>query len=580
MKAFSDHKILRLPLLILGLIVLLISFHVTDKNSPTIIRDFSGPGYVPFELNHFSIGMSPEDFCFWFSNRPQSLYTFQKAELAINRLPRKHKAEIRIRGTHAWNWDFRKPSFRIRLQGQQRILGHETLDFINPDDASMLANLVADNVATQLKLVSPRTRICTVALNNDYKGLYHLAEPINLVTLKNHDLNNHSMIEGNIRNSKMWHDQNLWQFEGPDPERLQKARKALKSMLEAVKTPVDLVKINDLSGLVDYDLTARWSALMSAIASIHTNDFLGNLLVFDHENNRFFPAIADSTGFGVISSMSGMHSEADIKVPIYEFLTPFLNALFRDPEFTYLRNLALYKLLQNQLEPVKLSGTVKKYLQVLEPMFYKEPYASALINVPLVLFSRKIPVSPEAQIADSQRLLDFMSARRQFILEKLDRCSLEIVITPATSLISGQVFKHVVLVISGHSPVDLNFAGFENSVLPDYDFDAQLDHAKADFYGKQLFYPALKESFGDFPHWMLLDRRFAGFVLEPEEQIYVIGISTEVFDKCLAHVQASAKNAITGKSAVVKIVQRPFLKVPQPAGSTLHSWRKLKNGQS
>ena len=94
---------------------------------------------------------------------------------------------------------------------------------------------------------------------------------------------------------------------------------------------------------------AGWSALMTAIGSIHTNDYFGHLLVFDHKSSRLFPVIADPSGFGVITSVGGMHTDIDIRVPLYEFLTPFLNAFSRVPEFQFQRNLQLYKILQTQL---------------------------------------------------------------------------------------------------------------------------------------------------------------------------------------------------------------------------------------
>lgn len=137
------------------------------------------PTYEPFKINHFTIAVKQSDYDFLFSDRPESLYAFQNAEVSINRTPIVIKAKLRIRGTHSWNWDPEKPSFRLRQRGAKTMLARSNLNFAIADDPSMLANPVADHIATELGIPSPRTTFCTATINSDYKGLYLLSEPIN-----------------------------------------------------------------------------------------------------------------------------------------------------------------------------------------------------------------------------------------------------------------------------------------------------------------------------------------------------------------------------------------------------------------
>lgn len=534
--------------------------------------------YSPFEVNHFSIGIRPEDFEFLFSDRPRSFFAYQDAELVINRTPVVYGAKMRIRGTHAWNWDKPKPSIRLRLRGQKKILARETLDFINPDDASMLANLVADYLAAKMKIPSPRTTICTVAINDDYKGLYHLAESMSPETLVRQGFPGCSIVEGNLRNSKMWHHPELWEIHGQKGVEDSAPLNCLAKLLKIVETPVDLARIEDLSKLVDIERFASWSALITAIGSIHTNDFLGNVLVYEPVEGKLFPAISDSTGFGVITSMAGMHEEVDVKVPPYEFLTPLLNAFFRVPEFQFRRNLALYRLLNHDLHPDKLAQLVNRFLSVLKPLYLKETYASALINVPIVLFSRKIPVSPETQLADAFRLLEFMKARRDFLLGLLNENDAVIDSSQRRSLVRGKWYRHMVVKVSGHCPVEWDFSSFKGKILPDFDFDGVLDEPMQSFYGMNRFYPALKELRKAGPLWLMLDRRWASFELAPDAQTYVLGVCEENLDQCLEFLKNNCKNSVTGKS--VELVysgvhaETTFLSRKNPL--VLHPWRWWK----
>lgn len=575
MKSFATIRLKPLKFLLAGLLLFFLYPLLPERNTPLRQQIFTTADYSPFVLNHFTIGMNPADFTFWFSDRPHSFFVFQPAELTINRLPAKYRADIRIKGTHAWNWDFRKPSFRIRIKGQKFRRNDERVDLINPDDASMLANLVADNIAVALGLPCPRTRLCTLTLNHDYKGLYHLAEPMNVVTLGNQGFINHSLLEGNIRNSKMWLHPELWTCESTNNKNTQRAQKTLEMLLNKALTPVQLDKIVDLSEIVDFSKTANWSALMSAIASIHTNDFLGNLLVFDETSGRIFPAIADSTGFGVITAMAGKHGKIDIEVPPYEFLTPLFNALFRIPEFQFQRNQALYKLLQHELQPQNFKKLVDSFLIILRPLFGREPYASALINVPLVLFSRKIPVSAQTQLEDAERLLEFMKARRQFLLDQLEETSVKLFELQSQSSSNAEKIRFFALQIKGHCPIRLDLGDFRRQLLPDADFDGKLDQVGKDWHDHLILYPALKEVKREMPHWLLLDRRFAGFLLEPDYQTYIFGVAEESFSNCIEKIRNHSINAVTGTKVSVAQIESGLRENFAPAPQVLHSWRTL-----
>ena len=576
MKNLFGRRGFYLPWLAMGLAMLGAAFVFPADLKQTVVAPDTRSGYLPYKVNHFTIGLLPENYDFFFSDKPESLFDYQDAELVVNRTAQLFKAEMRIRGTHAWNWDHRKPSFRLRMRGKKRIMGRQILDFITPDDASMLANLVSDHIAVELGMLSPRTTIATVLLNNDYKGLYHLAEPINVETLAGQGFTDCSVVEGNIRNSKLWARPEAWEIEpavGRDPET---ARKALTRLLDAVKTPVDLPGVEKLAEVIDPAGFAGWSALMTAIGSIHTNDYFGHLLVFDHKSSRLFPVIADPSGFGVITSIGGMHADIDIRVPLYEFLTPLLNAFFRVPEFQFQRNLQLYEILQTQLADDNLQKLADRYLEQLRPLYYRETYASALINIPLVLFSRKIPVSPQFQEKDAARLVNFMKARRAFLLGELANVEAELIRLQRQTSVDGKSFEHLLIRVKGHCPVAVDFTGLSSRILADTDFDGILDSPLIASGAKVMFYPGLAEKAFSEPHWLMPGRRRADFLLAPDFQSYVIGVQPEHLDEIVARLMQSAENAVTGEKVAVKNVDLPAPEASQPCRKSLHAWRNLK----
>jgi hypothetical protein len=578
MKLFCYRNYFWIKWAFLGLIVFSIACLMPTKRKFHKLETENNVKYEPFKIQHFTVGIRPEDYNFLFSDRPISLYSWQPAEFVIDRKPVKYNARMRIRGTHAWNWDFRKPSFRLRIRGQKQALGKKTFDFINPDDPSMLANLVADNISNQIGLISPETSLVTVTLNGDYKGLYHLADSINHDYLVRRNKPENAVIEGNARNSTMWSNIELWEIDPDHATDKNPAKSALKGMLQSVSHPVTLSEAKNISNFLDLECMAKWSALMTAIASIHTNDFFGNIFIFDDKTAKLSPAISDSTGFGVLTSIAGTHSEDDAKVPINEFLTPVLNACLRHPEWQFKRNKIIFDLINDQLSASSLKKLTDKYLELLKPVFFREPYASALINAPLEIFPVKIPVSPETQCADAQRLLDFMQLRRNYIFEELNNLKVEIVDTGLFEKHDGLSYAKIVFKVSGHCPVSLNLSKFAGKVLPDFDFDNKLDTPASDFYSFQLFYPGLKKVKKEAPSWLMMEKRWAKYALEPDFQTYILGIHLEQKENILDYLRKNCFNAVTGTKieSVILTVEQNIETSDLINHNSLHPWRNIK----
>lgn len=531
------------------------------------------PEYRPFEVPHFSIAVKPEDYQFLFSDKPESLFNFQNAEVSVNRQPVRVKARLRIRGTHAWNWDPAKPSFRLRQSGQRRILGHSNLNIILPDDPSMLANMVADHIAEKSGIPSPRTTACTVNLNGSYKGLYHLAEPINPESLAWQGYKNIILLEGNSRDSRMWQNRKFWEIQAGPGQKSEYAGSRLSELLSLVKTPVDLTQIDRLAPIIHFDRMASWSALLTAIASIHTNDYFGNFLAFDQTRNKIFPVIADSIGFGVLTSLAGESSEQEIRMPPYEMLTPLLNALFRIPEFQFARNRALFELLQTHLHPENLKKLTDSFMSALRTFFKNDPMPSALVNAPGLHFPVKIPVSLTARIKDQTRLLQFMSERRDYLFSLISSSTATVQKINGPFAVEKIDYQLISLTVNGHSPLKYDFSKVKEKLVPDINHDGIPDSPSDNFFQIQFFYPALSESHEKQASWLQIEQRAANFTLVPASQTYLMAIRQDFYEEALNFLLETAENAITGEKIAVRQIA-PAERIPPRCVSSLHSWRQ------
>lgn len=579
----TNHKFW-LKWLVLAAIVFSLSFLLANRDS-LFYKQWATPdlpSYEPFKINHFTLAIKQSDYDFFFSDRPESLYTYQRSEVSVNRTPIVIKAKMRIRGTHSWNWDPEKPSFRLKQRGAKKILARSNLNFAIADDPSMLANPIADLIATELGMPSPRTTFCTVTINGDYKGLYLLSEPINPETMTWQGLKNVATVEGNLRTSSMWENPELWKVQCDRTANQEEPFNCLTRLLKIVATPIDLTNLEKLPEVINIDKLASWSALMTAIGSIHANDFFGNSLLYDYSEKKLFPNITDSTGFGVLTATTLMQIAPPENIPPYEFLTPLLNGFFRIPEFQFKRNLALYKLLNQQLSGENLRNLVNRYLEILTPLFYREKYASALVNVPILNFPMKIPVATATQLADARRLLDFMDKRREYILTLLAKTSATIVTGRERTEINGRWFTHVAVKVSGHCPISWDFSGWQDRIIPDLNFDKVLDKNVAGFYRIQTFFPGLQEDRSESASFLQMQQRGANFVLTPADQTYVLGISEDHLQECLDFLTKQGHNSITGTNATLDYIPTTQAadQILEANSVVLHPWRKMADGKN
>jgi len=73
-----------LPWLAIGLAMLGSAFLFPADLQPVAAPD-TRSSYLPYKVNHFTIGLLPENYAFFFSDKPESLFDYQNAELVVNR---------------------------------------------------------------------------------------------------------------------------------------------------------------------------------------------------------------------------------------------------------------------------------------------------------------------------------------------------------------------------------------------------------------------------------------------------------------------------------------------------------------
>ncbi len=85
---------------------------------------------------------------------------------------------LRYRGSRHWNWNYPQKSWKVRLDADRHLLGHETLLLANSPEAEPLLELVALDLARRRGLMVPHFEPVWLEVNGSPLGVYFLEAPV------------------------------------------------------------------------------------------------------------------------------------------------------------------------------------------------------------------------------------------------------------------------------------------------------------------------------------------------------------------------------------------------------------------
>lgn len=511
---------------------------------------------APKRVSSIDITVNERDYEFLFSDLPLSLRSFQKGKLIADGKPLVYNISLRLRGAHGWHWYKEKPSFRVRISGDNLLYGRKEFDLINPEDASGFSNVISAIMAAKVGVPHFSIGFCQVTLNGEYKGLYHISDRISSSNIRSLDGSDYSLVCGNNWDLNIWRNEKSWEYDENTKEvSREELEFKVKDFISLIVGSTNSEKFPSevLKNTVDIEKTARWSAFMAIIGSLHTDDFHNNFFAYDKSKEVLFPLIADPTGFGVLTSISNKISTDSVELPIYEFLTPLFSFLFKDPEFQYKRNRYIYEFLKSSLSKEYVESLVDDWRKTITPLYEKEKVASALITVPCIAFPMRIPVSADYRKKDIDRLLEYYGLRVDFILKQLEQSVVEIY----PYRVGSKNTKQYVISVLGHSPVRWDMSAFNGKVYADFNMDKIISYEERLAERYLCLYPALHKVDADYvinfrENWFLLQARLAKYILEPTIQTYLVSVDSDCEKEFLNKLENTGINAVT--ASVVKAV--------------------------
>ncbi|MBF0500863.1 MAG: CotH kinase family protein [Candidatus Riflebacteria bacterium] len=527
-----------------------------------------------FNIREVRLSIDPKDFAFLFSHRPLSISSYQPGLVQTDEHPKPVSVRVRVRGHHYWHWLPEKPSLRLKVSDRHPLWGRNSIDLVNPEDPTMLANIIGDHLALRLGLAASITRFCKLWINDSYYGLYHLTDRLEDTHLPRIGMPASPVVEGNSWKLEMWQNPELWDVHVKDPAIQSRTRKEFSVLLNTILPPVSAENLGRLITLIDPEAFARWSALNVLMGSLHTDDYHNQHFLYDERHKRFIPAINDPSGFGSLTNTGLSFTKKDYEIPLYEYLTPFTNAAFRRYDLQFLRNKRLFEFMNGPCKADYMTKLATRLFAAIRPFSAQDPHRSALINLPHISFPLRLPISLETQASAVSNLKYWIEQRDDFILSCLSSVSVRI--SPLAGEVASSAICAFVVEVCGHAPIEWDLGAMTNLVILDTDLNKSIDGNDPVASRVLRLYPGLREGSGSSIPWISCKNRLLPFILQPASQTYLIGFPASRTAEFLSALR-NGKNSITGGNVSVSIASDSTAPEQLYAlTSCLHPWEERR----
>ena len=448
---------------------------------------------------------------------------------------------FKLRGKSHWHWFSNKPSLRLKLKQKSPLYNQIMLDLVNPEDQAMISNIMADELAQRLHVLTPKAEFVKLYINNKYKGVYHL------VTVENEEmLRIQKRIPGPIflgRTLKKKWNTNQFKIRG-DASILSKIN-PLSEMISTMYLPQSSEKYGRLWNILSFEKCAQGQAALNLSGGIHRNYSHNQIFYFDPMLGLVEPITDDINGYGLLAEYRWFSAPlkrlANIRphdMPLNEFLHPLLDIALRDPRFYHYRNQVLYRALKGEGSIATQIQLLKDYFKLIGPAV-KADYEKASLRMYFSNYFR-FPYSNGAYEREKTKLIDWIKRRNIFLMSELNKTNVGIVIEQPV----GSKQK-MVITISGNSAVYFNPKELDGEIFAHTLLSTKYNDLIID---KLLLYPGLKEDYDFIYYPTQQGDRHVNYHLIGDSQKYVFTVINGKYDHLEEQLKGAFVHALSGEN--------------------------------
>lgn len=474
--------------------------------------------------------------------------------------------KFRFRGRNIWHWHPSKPSLRVRLSRKNPLNLQRHINFINPEDRTMIGEIGSEELARELGVLTPITRMVRLFINNEYRGVYQQTtrEDENMLYL-NQRIPGPLFIGHELGNPWL-----AKQFEVAGETKILQRISPIDMMIEAIYAPHGPMKYKKLWNIVDLDKLARWQAAMNLVGGIHTDVSHNHLYYFDPTVGLLEPVTSDINGYATLLYPRARDRltqpyEPEFRVPLNERLQPLLDVALRYPIFHHYRNRILYDALHGAGSVEEQHSRLDKHFTAIAPDAYADHRKSAIMATFVGMF--RVPYSNLQYQKAKQQVIDWIEKRNGFLIGELDKVQVRVHISQPNLVRQALILVEV----EGNAAVRFDPSILGGSIHADTNFDGSFAHT---FNNEILLYPGLKEDHEFYFHHTRLNRS-GDYYLLPDIQRYLFTVEGEELADLGSNLSKMFRHSLTGKLIIPEIESHADI-VPehiQYNTVSLHIWK-------
>jgi hypothetical protein len=456
------------------------------------------------------------------------------------------RINYRLRGKSQFHWQIEKPSLRLKLRKNNPIDGLRHINLISPKDRPMLANIVADDLARSMGVLTHVSEMARLFINGRFMGVYQMQTREDEEMLRRNGRLPGPMFYGNAL-SVPWKKEDF-EIVAEDSWLKDISNDPLQKMLDAIEQPLSLARYRMLWSSLDRDNYARWNAASVLAGSLHTDFHHNQLFYFDPGTGKLEFVMNDAAGHGMLNYPSTWRRIVrpfvpDHRSPLNERLHPLLDAALRDPRFQHQRNAALYDVLKGAGSTENQKRLIESYGVRLDADVRADRHKGALQDTFVGI--KRMPYSNSQYDEAKSHMLAWVRGRNAFLQGELRKASIRVVVSKRPRN-GATIFM---IEADGNTATRFDPSSFGGSLRA----DKALDGAPSEAYSETgLIHPGLREDLKYAYGGTYYVRRNPVHYLMPGVQRYLF--AADIPPRRTAQVITDAfTNALTGDAVSTEI---------------------------
>ncbi|MFP6778186.1 MAG: CotH kinase family protein, partial [Alphaproteobacteria bacterium] len=485
------------------------------------------------------------------------------------------RIRYRMRGRMNYHYEPTKPSLRLRLRKSFPLELQRDINLINPEDRAMVSNMLGEELARQVGVLTHRTKFVRLFINNNFFGVYHQTTHEDESMLRLNRRIPGPLFVGEYL-SRPWKKE---QFTLRGRTDIMARLNPLEVMIDAIYMPQDVKRYENLWRIVSFEKTARWTAALNIASGTHTDLFHNHLYYFDPNLGQMEAIIVDINGHGIREYPLWMDRyfkpfKPGFKIPINERLQPLFNAALRDPRFLHRRNEILYQSLDGVWSIEAQGKILDEYYKKIDQDALAERHKGSIEGLSKGISRQEFSNVDYKQAKANLR--EWIKNRDGFLRKELETVSVRVSVASGNKG-AGSVF---VVKVNGNSAARFN-SSLLSTVLADKKLNGTFLKTDKD---DLLLHPGLTENANFSPpfsgpasenligdEWKI---ETLHFWLSPGEQSYLFSVPGVSSENLVEKLRGAFTSALTGKKitpTVEKVDQIDPLVVAYNKVST-HPW--------